>query len=131
MTTAREYFIDKDYNCAESTLRLANDRYELGLTDDEMKLVAACGGGFSSGLNCGVLCACAAAISKKLVETKSHDCEALKPTMIEFVERFREVCGGTDCSVLKPMHVKEGQRCLEMVELGEKVLAEFMEKLEK
>ena len=129
MGKEREYFIDKDYNCAESTLRLANDKYDLGLTDDEMKLVSACGGGFSSGLSCGVLCASAAVISKKLVATKSHDCEELKPTMIAFVERFREVCGGTDCSVLKPLHFKEGQRCLEMVELGEKVLDDFMAKL--
>ena len=129
MGLSREYFIDKDFNCAETTIRVANDKYGLGLSEDEMKLVAACGGGFSSGLTCGVLCACAAVISKKLVETKSHDCEALKPAMIDFVEKFRETCGGTECSVLKPMHVKEGQRCLEMVELGEKVLDDFMAKL--
>ena len=40
-----DYFITRDYNCAETILRAANDQYGLGLREQDFKLVSAFGGG--------------------------------------------------------------------------------------
>ena len=49
----KSYYLDKDYNCAETTLRLINDKYDLGLAEEDYKLVSGFGGGFGCGITCG------------------------------------------------------------------------------
>ena len=44
-----KYYFDQNYNCAESILRAGNDYYNLGLHDNDMKLV----GCFGAGIQCG------------------------------------------------------------------------------
>ena len=45
----KEYYLEKDYNCAETTLHCINDEYGLGLTDEQIKLAS----GFGAGMGCG------------------------------------------------------------------------------
>ena len=41
----RRYYLEKDYNCAETILRAANEEYHLGLNEDSFRLVSGFGGG--------------------------------------------------------------------------------------
>ena len=36
----RRYYLEKDYNCAETILRAANEEYHLGLNEDSFRLSA-------------------------------------------------------------------------------------------
>ena len=58
------YYLEKDYNCAETTLHIINDTYHLGLSDEDFKLVGAYGGGFGCGITCGALAGAMAALGK-------------------------------------------------------------------
>ena len=52
-----KYYLDQNYNCAESVLRAGNEYYDLGLHDRDMIVVAAYGGGIQSGNTCGAVLA--------------------------------------------------------------------------
>lgn len=46
----RRYYLEKDYNCAETILRAANEEYHLGLNEDSFRLVSGFGGGMGLSL---------------------------------------------------------------------------------
>ena len=71
----KEYYLEKDYNCAETTLHCINDEYGLGLTDEQIKLASGFGAGMGCGQTCGVLCAGIAALGKLLVDQRAHNTE--------------------------------------------------------
>ncbi len=62
---ARNYFLEQDCNCAESVLRAANDTYQLGVSQEDITLVSAFGGGMGCGKTCGALCGAMAVLGKK------------------------------------------------------------------
>ena len=43
--TIRELFLEKDYNCAETLLLWANQRYGLNVSSEDARLVSGFGGG--------------------------------------------------------------------------------------
>ena len=45
MTDIRILFLEKDYNCAETVLLWANEKYGLGVAPEDVKLVSGFGGG--------------------------------------------------------------------------------------
>ena len=55
MTDIRTLFLEKDYNCAETVLLWANEKYGLGVAPEDVKLVSGFGRGLGSGENCGAL----------------------------------------------------------------------------
>ena len=63
MTDIRTLFLEKDYNCAETVLLWANEKYGLGVAPEDVKLVSGFGGGLGSGENCGALLGALAAWS--------------------------------------------------------------------
>ena len=75
----RRYYLEKDYNCAETILRAANEEYHLGLNEDSFRLVSGFGGGMGCGGTCGALSSAMAVISmlqrkgsKKSVQTSAR-----------------------------------------------------------
>lgn len=124
--TIREYFIDNNYNCSETILRYANDKYGLGISGDALKLVSGFGGGCGCGKICGVLAGSVAVIGVLTVKEKSHEGTLCKTLCGEFCARFAEAFGGSDCAVLKPVYFKEDVRCLHLIEKGAVLLDEFI-----
>lgn len=122
------YYLEKDYNCAETTLRLANDYYKLNLTEDDLKLVAGFGGGFGSGLTCGDLCADMVVLSKILVKDRAHEDPSFKELCKKFVREFKSRFGGTTCRYLKKKNYVPGVRCLKNVDDNFEFLKEFISK---
>ncbi|MBR0139926.1 MAG: C-GCAxxG-C-C family protein [Firmicutes bacterium] len=126
MKSAREYYLDENYNCAESTIRGLNDSLGLGLDDENMKLLAGFGGGMASGLACGVLCGCVGAIGKMMVTDKAHNCPEEREACKEFVALFAETFGDTNCSYLVEKYKRPDIRCAILVEEAQKLFENFM-----
>ena len=127
---AREYFLEKDNNCAESTLRIANDLYGFGLDGEAIRLVSAFGGGMGCGKTCGALCGAMAAIGEKTVTDRAHTTENFKEICSGFVERFQKEFGSCDCAEVKPAFFVEGERCVNVVSRTAKLLDEYLKELE-
>lgn len=116
------YFLEKDYNCAEAVLHILNDRYCLGLSDEDYHLVSGFGGGCGCGHICGALAGCMAALGRLKVETRAHVTPNFKENCAGLYSRFEQTLGAADCAELKPRYFKEGIRCAELLEIA---VAEF------
>ena len=121
------YFPGKGYNCAEALIHFANDEFSLNLTEDEMRLVSAFGGGMGCGEACGALCGAVSAIGYMTVKTKAHDTPELKPLCQKYVKAFSDELGGINCRDLKPKHFTEEKRCSVITETAARLLVELME----
>lgn len=125
-----KYFLQGNYNCAEAVLHASNDYYQLGLSEQAMKLVSGFGGGMQTGNVCGTLLAAISVFSLRYVETKAHESEDIKPAVALLVQRFKEAMGGSIlCCDIKPRLFQEGVRCLRTVEIAcdvmEQVISEY------
>ena len=124
---AYEYFITKDNNCAESTLRAINDEYGLGLKEEDFKLVSAFGAGMGCGRTCGALCGALAAIGYLKVQQRAHATPNFGALCKGFVEKFQNDLGSIECDELKAKYRNDQVRCLKTVELASKAFDEYME----
>ncbi|MGM9630893.1 C-GCAxxG-C-C family (seleno)protein [Butyricicoccus sp.] len=123
---ATEYY-KKGYNCAETIIRAANDEYQLGLTEEAMKLCGGFGGGMGCGKACGALCGGISAISAKLIDTKAHETPELRADCTRLVAAFNRILGDTECKNLMQKYKKPDSGCLETVLLGCEALESVME----
>lgn len=127
-----KYFIETDHNCAESTLLAANEIYELGLSDEDVKLVSGFGAGMGCEGVCGALCGAMAALSKMKVEGRAHATPGFGPLCAGLVKKFEEATGnvGVNCAQLKPIYRKDdGLRCIKTVELAIQALDEYLQEI--
>ena len=123
---AEQYFIGQDFNCAETALRAIRDEYALDISEDDLKLVSAVGGGMGCGKACGVLCGCLAAYGKMDVKNRAHEDKDFAFRCKAFCELFEKKLGSTQCSELKPVYRNDQTRCLKTVELGLEAFEEFI-----
>lgn len=121
-----EYYIEKDYNCAEAVLRAANEEYGLGLGESAYLLVGGFGGGMGCGSTCGALSSAISVIGKLMIEERAHATEGFKDKCAGFCRRFTETLGSTECSVLKEKYTEGENRCLKTVELAYGLLEDFL-----
>ena len=127
---AENYFLQGDFNCAESVLLAANDVYELGLDKDSChRLVSAFGGGMGCGLLCGAIAGAMAALGQAAVTERAHVTEGFKELCADTAAKMEEALGSVNCSVIKPELFVEGRRCAETVRRAADVLEKQMEKL--
>jgi len=112
----KKYYIDENYNCAESLIRAGNEYYNLEISDNDMKLVGGFGGGLQCGNTCGALLSATSILSMKFIEDKAHESEDLQEVVSEYVDRFKEAYGSTLCSEIKPFFFCSECRCQETVE---------------
>lgn len=111
-----EYFLEKDYNCAEATLHILNDRYNLGLREQDYMLLSGFGAGCGYGLICGALAGCMGAMGKLLVTERAHVTPDFKETCGRFCECFEERLGGTACAELRPRYFSGEIRCARLLD---------------
>lgn len=126
----QKYYVEYDYNCAETLLHACNEYYGLHLQDDQMKLVAGFGGGMFVGSTCGALIGCVASLSEKIIETKAHDqLDVFRPAIQKCVRNFKEELKGTNCIEIKPLfHTKE-TKCLNTCLYAAKAMEKTMDEL--
>lgn len=129
---AGKYYFDQNYNCAETLLHAANEYYGLGLTEENMKLVAVFGAGIQTGNVCGAILSSAAVFSLKYVETKAHESEEIKPATILLTRRFNEAFDQTLlCKEIKARYFNKENRCWATVEIACDVLEKTIEEYER
>lgn len=124
-----EYFINKDFNCAEAMLHAINDEYNLEIPEDSFRLIGGFGGGMACGKNCGALCGCCAAISWVLIKERAHVTPDLKETVAEFATEFTEHFGSDSCDELSPIYKREDVRCLQLLEETAQLADERLSKI--
>lgn len=127
--TAREYFVTENHNCSETVIKLANDKYNLGITDNDLKLLSAFGGGMGCGGICGCLAACEAVLGKMFCQEKAHATEGFKDITGNFARKFEQEFGGIDCKDLKSQYAQKDVRCLTLVEKSLDLLDEYIKSL--
>lgn len=123
----KHYYLDENYNCAESLIRVLNEDYHLDLETEDMKLVGGFGGGMGCGLTCGALAAAIAALGKLYIKDKAHGTPGFRELCGSFVDQFRKKLGDVDCAELKKANFVPGTRCLKTVELAGDLLEAFVE----
>lgn len=112
---AYDYFVNKDFNCAETLLHAANDEYKLELTDDAFRAIGGFGGGMGCGNVCGALVGCIAGISAKKIAERAHVTKGLKDLTTEMVNEFCQGLGSDNCKILKDKYWTKEKGCVEVV----------------
>ena len=125
---AKEYYNDKDYNCAEAIIRAANDVYDLGINEAGLKSYGCFGAGMQCGSVCGAVSGAMGAISAKEVKTIAHESETLGPKCREMMKGFEERFGHTLCKEVRKNHFSKETRCWKAVEGAAEILEPIMEK---
>ncbi len=126
---AYSYFIEKDYNCAEAVVRVANDKLDLRLPEEGMQLLSGFGGGMCCGKACGAVCGALAIVGKCVVQERAHATEGFKDKCAGIVSRLEDELGSITCAEIKPKYFKEDTRCLEVVEKVSQILEAYMREL--
>lgn len=111
-----KYFLEKDFNCAESMVGILNETYGLGLDEKDFTLVSGFGGGCGCGHICGALAGCIAVLGKMQVTQRAHVTPGFKETCAAFCTRFEEDLGSSLCRELKPKYFAEGIRCAKLLD---------------
>lgn len=124
--TIYDYYITEDFNCAEATLRAADDYFNLNMTDEDMKLVSGFGGGMGCGLACGCLTADIAVLSKLFVKERAHESDRIKKLCALFVSEFEKRFKDINCNELKKACSEPETRCLKLIESNFDLLKEFV-----
>ena len=129
--TIRDTFVGADYNCAETVLLWANEKYGLQIAPEDIRLMSGFGGGLCCGENCGALLGAVAALSKHLVRDKAHSTPGFREACAELVKRFREDLGSVECVELKQKYRQPDVRCLYVVERAAALLDDHIRALEE
>lgn len=122
------YSKEYDLNCAETMLYAANEEYNMNLTKETLKTMAAFGGGMAIESVCGVITGSLAAISILYTKNRGHESKLVKSLSKEFFKQFNEKLKTDNCAQLKLKYRNDEIRCTLMVETAAKVLDEIVRK---
>lgn len=128
---AERYFLEGDFNCAESVLLAANEVYALGLDGETChRLVSAFGGGMGCGLLCGAIAGAMAALGQAAVDGRAHTTEGFKALCADTARKMHDALGDYNCAAIKPELFAEGRRCAETVRRAASVLEAQMDAMQ-
>jgi len=124
---ARKYY-DKAYNfnCAETMLYAADDEYNMNLSKETLKTMAAFGGGMGVESVCGAITGSLAALSILFTIEKGHESDRNKNLSKEFFQKFTGKLGTDNCAILKGNYKNDELRCTTMIETAAKILDEIV-----
>ena len=124
---AKKYYVEESLNCAVSVLMGANDKYNIGLTKDDAKLVTAFGGGMGCGDLCGCLAGAMAALGRIMLPEDAMYSPEFKELCAAFVAEFKTKWGTTMCETIKNENATEALRCGDVVKASGDMLEAFIE----
>jgi C_GCAxxG_C_C family probable redox protein len=124
--TAKKYWTeDYDLNCAECIIYAANEKYNLNLSQQTLKVMAGFGGGMATGDVCGVVTGSIGVIGIMFTEVSGHKSPIIKEMTREFIRRFNEKLGYIKCVDLKKEYINE-KKCKLMIETGAEILDDII-----
>lgn len=109
------YGNEEDYNCAEKILYGSNKAYNLGLSNESLKLSAGFGGGMGIENTCGVITAGIMVLSHLFVKEIAHESTIIKEKTAEFINNFVNDMKSINCDILKEMHRTEERKCKDII----------------
>jgi C_GCAxxG_C_C family probable redox protein len=115
-----------DLNCAETIVYASNEEYNLNLNAYSLKGAAAFGGGMAIEDMCGVVTGALLILGMMFTQERAHESDRIKNLTIEFITRFSEVFGTTNCRQLKTDYRSDEERCSKMVNEGAIILDEIV-----
>lgn len=128
---AEKYFLEGDFNCAESVLLAANEVYGFGLDAENcVKLVSAFGGGLGCGKLCGAVAGAMSALGFVAVTGRAHATEGFKDLCAGTAAKLENALGSTECARVKPAFFNAETRCLGAVKGACAVLEKELEALQ-
>ena len=128
--TAAKYYLNGDYNCAESVLLAANEAYGFGLDEKAcIRLMSAFGGGLGCGLLCGAAAGAMAALGQAVVTERAHATEGFKDLCAQTAAELEAALGSMNCAQIKPALFDPQTRCLETVCRAADVLEKKLDSL--
>ncbi|MHA2025120.1 MAG: C-GCAxxG-C-C family protein [Candidatus Thorarchaeota archaeon] len=100
---AVEYFVERDYNCAQSVLRAVLEEHDQFYEQATTSMAGIGGGVGLEGDVCGAVVGAVAALgvlnSQRLSDVEKHK-DATYISSIEFIRRFKKECGSVICNDL-------------------------------
>ncbi len=124
---AAKFYLEDDYNCAESVILGADAFYGLGLDHETLRIAAGFGGGMCVGGVCGAVSGAMMALGYLFVAERAHEGELMKEVGSTYMERFEALYGTIGCTLLKEQHHDESLRCLKVVEYAAALLESVVE----
>lgn len=118
---------NENYNCAEKILYGANQVYNLGLTNQSLKLSSGFGGGMAIESVCGALTACVMVLSHKYVDTIGRESSSIKSLNQKLFQRFMDEMQSVQCTYLKNTYKKEETGCKYIILKAAEILDRLME----
>ncbi len=118
------YFHGLGYNCAETTLRAANEAWEMNLPEEAFRLMGGFGGGMGVKGVCGGVSGGVAALSHYYVQISGHQSPLLMAKAKLFQELVSERMGSTACADLMPKYLTEKDSCMPTISLIAQILDE-------
>lgn len=115
-----------DLNCAETILWGANQVYQLGLSQESLKLSAGFGGGLCTEDACGVVTGMVMVLSHLYAKEKGHQSPEMKAHVQKAIDAFETQFGTTNCKVLKAKYRTEEKGCHDLILAGGKILDEII-----
>lgn len=123
---ANDYMHRNDFNCAETMLHAANEAYEIGLSEQTMRVASPFGGGMGHEGACGAMTGALMALGAMRGNGKSHQDPRLGELRDEFVRRFEGRFGSTLCATIKARYRDPVKNCQVVVEGAAEILEEVM-----
>ncbi len=125
-----KYYLNENYNCAETLIRAANEYYDLGLHDRDMIAFGVYGGGIQTGNTCGAILSAASVLSMKYIEKKAHDSKDIRPVTTMLIREFNKKYGSVLCKDIKPQSFQPDIRCKNTVETACEILEQVISEYE-
>jgi C_GCAxxG_C_C family probable redox protein len=121
--TAKKYYgSEYDLNCAETILYAANEEYNMNLSKQTLKSMAAFGGGMAIESVCGAITGGLAVLSIMFTKERAHEGTKVKELTTEFFEEFNSKLDTDNCKKLKEKYREEDTRCWVMIDTAVEVL---------
>jgi C_GCAxxG_C_C family probable redox protein len=122
----KKYYLEENFNCAETMLLLARDEWNLSISSEFVKMMSGFGGGMYEEDVCGVVTGGIAVLSLMIPKG-----DQLKTSVIEFRKAIRESFSSITCKEIKPIHRKENTKCYDEIDKAFTILKQIINNKEK
>ncbi len=122
----KSFYLEKDFNCAETLLKSIAEAYGLDVKPEDVKLVGAWGGGAGCGITCGALAGSLAALGKLCIGERAHATPGFSALCGEYVKAFEAEFASVNCRDIKPTPFIPGVRCIDTVERAADLFDRFV-----
>jgi C_GCAxxG_C_C family probable redox protein len=123
----REYYSDKyDLNCSETIIYAANEEYNLNLSKETLKTMAAFGGGMGIESTCGAATGALAVLGIIFTQERAHESTRVKDLAREFMKNFIKRLNTNNCKELKERYRNDEVRCSKMVDAAAVILDDIV-----